>query len=108
MISLKRSKKDIKKANKEMAVGPSIGEEYPYGTRLRFEKEEIDKIDGLKNVNAGDSVSLKAIGTIAEVSSRDSDKKGESSRTVEIQIEKISIDHETEEKKGFNDKEDDD
>uniref|UniRef100_A0A6H1ZKH3 Putative capsid protein n=1 Tax=viral metagenome TaxID=1070528 RepID=A0A6H1ZKH3_9ZZZZ len=107
MISLKRSKKDIKKANKEMSVGPSMGEEYPYGTRLRFEKEEIDKIDGLKNVNAGDSISLKAIGTITGVSIRDSDK-GEGSRTVEIQIEKISVDHETEEKKGFNDKEDDD
>ena len=52
-------------------------------------------------------ISLKAIGTITEVSIRDSDK-GEGSRAVEIQIEKISIDHETEEKKGFNDKEDDD
>ena len=108
MISLKRTREEIKKVNKKMATGPSAGEAYyPYGTRLRFEKEEIDKIDGLKNVKAGDSLKLKAVGTITEVSIRDSDKK-ESSRTVEIQIEKISIDTETEEKKGFNDKEDDD
>lgn len=88
MISLKRTKKDLKKD--KLASEPMQGDSYPWGTRLEFGKEEIEKIPALKKVDAGDVVQIKAVGKVMEVSSRKHEGEKES-RRVEIQIEKIEV-----------------
>ena len=105
MIDLKRTKKQ--QAKKKDISSDEYFEEYPYGARLQFDSPEIDKIDSLKNIKAGDSVEIKAVGMVTEVRIIEV-SKGSSERTVEVQIQKISIDSKAEEAKGFNEKEDDD
>jgi hypothetical protein len=93
MIDLKKTKAQLKEErNQQITASPSIdgGDQYPWGTSLRFEKYAIDKIDALKKGNAGDMVKIVAFGKIVEVRTTDSssDRKHHS---VEIQIQKIDI-----------------
>ena len=70
---------------------PENREEYPYGLQLRFEKEQIEKINSLKKIEAGAKVSITAVGNVTEVRVTNSltNKKRHS---VEIQINAINID----------------
>lgn len=113
MIDLKRPKK-TKKQLKNEAVENGIGymdEKYPYGSRLRFNKPEIDKLDALKKANAGEKVTIKAIGKVIEVSTANSEN-GKDHHSVEVQIQKIEIsgrnkDMPGDEKDAFNSKDED-
>uniref|UniRef100_A0A6H1ZZ41 Putative capsid protein n=1 Tax=viral metagenome TaxID=1070528 RepID=A0A6H1ZZ41_9ZZZZ len=107
MINLKRTKKDIKKSTAGVPESSEYTEEYPWGTRLSFQKPELDKIKNLKSAKIGDMVNISCIGQVVEVSMREM-VKGDDDHRVEIQIQKISMDTESEEMKGFNEKEDDD
>lgn len=89
MIDLKRTKAQIKKENSPRAIGGDY-EQYPWGTRLRFNKPEIDKFDVLKKSAAGEQVSIRAVGKIVEVSTSASEK-GRAHHSVEIQITRIEI-----------------
>lgn len=100
MISLKLSKKEAKKQNEPQTVGSSEEMQYPWGTSLSFEKDLIKKIKILGKLEAGDSVNIKATGFISEVSKTDS-KEGGGFHSIRIQLEKISIDSESEAKRGF-------
>jgi hypothetical protein len=96
MIDLKIAKK---KKNKEVAIA-SDESGYPYGTRLRFETEEVKKIKSLKSANVGQSVKIEAVGKVVSVSiSKSEDDKYHS---VEIQIEKIDLDMPGDEEDSFN------
>jgi hypothetical protein len=107
MIDLKNTKKQKKEINE----APSSEESrYPWGTRLRFEKPQLDKMDVLKKADAGDKVKITAIGKVIEVSSSASEN-GRDHQSVEIQIQKIEIegaakDMASDEKDAFNAKED--
>jgi len=68
--------------------GPFGSEMWPYGLRLSFEKEQIDKLPSLKNYKVGDVVSIQAKATVTQVSSTER-QKGSDRYTVEMQIEKI-------------------
>jgi hypothetical protein len=107
MISLKRTKKEIKKTRNVEIASDSSYDEYPWGTKLRFEEDEISKIKEIQGLNVGDSVFINAIGSVVEKSEH-SRTKGKDNKTIEIQIEKISIDSKAEESKGFNEKDDED
>ena len=103
MINLKLSKKDKKETAK--AEVPSIErDDYPYGTRLRFEDESIKKIPFLQKVKAGAMIDIKAIGKVIEVRTVDKDtsKKYEN---IEIQIQQIDIGSANEAEESFNEKE---
>lgn len=89
MINLELSKTEKKKMNQPMEASLS-GEEYPYGTRLRFENESIQKIAVLKDIKAGTMLDIKAIGKVIEVRITDQEK-GKNYENVEIQIQKVDI-----------------
>ena len=102
MIDLKLPKKTKKEMEKEATIGyPYDGDTYPYGCKLRFEKEQIEKIGALKSMNAGDKVRLIAVGTITSVDIHDKADDKKSRRSVEIQIEKIDIPDPNSEDAGF-------
>ena len=65
-------------------------EEYPWGLRLRFEKEQTDKIPVFKTIAAGSKVKVQCIGKVVEVRTTDAEK-GRDRHSVEIQIQKVGI-----------------
>ena len=88
LISLRLTKTEKKETVE--ACSPSNSPDYPYGTRLSFETEQIEKIPALSKVQAGDMISggYEAKVTEVRITDRDKDKKR---HTVEIQIQKIGI-----------------
>jgi hypothetical protein len=96
LIDLKRSKS---KAKESMEVAPTSYEKYPYGSRLNFENDEVEKL-GLGSMKVGDQVVIKAVGEVTSVS------KNESTNGVDdnigIQITKISISDQGNAKNAFN------
>ena len=84
----KKTKAELKKMDQPVYEGE--GNRYPYGLQLRFEKEEIDKISALKNVEAGAKVNITAVGKVTEVRVTDSEK-GNNRHSVEIQIHSVDI-----------------
>ncbi len=94
LVDIKRPKKSEKEIKKEATIGYPVNEDrYPYGTCLTFDKEEIEKLDVLKNVKADETVEIQAVGFVKEVAITDtSEKSGDRKRhRVEIQIQKIGI-----------------
>jgi len=87
MIDLKRSKKEIKKENQ---CAPFDGDIYPYGTRLSFNKAQIEKLPALKGVAVGTRVEVSGIGKVIEI--RANEREGTNgSEHVEIQIQQIDL-----------------
>ncbi|QGH73454.1 MAG: capsid accessory protein [Podoviridae sp. cty5g4] len=64
--------------------------EWPYGLRLALDEEQVSKIPVLENLNTGDKVIICSEGHIMSKKYNES-VDGDDWRTVEIQIEKISI-----------------
>ncbi len=106
MVSLKMTKKQSKAREKVMYSTGSSGESYPWGTRLDFEKPDIDKIKALQDVSAGDEVDIRAVGKVTEIRVTDAEK-GRSRHTVEVQITKIGIYNKDEETTAFEEEDGD-
>ena len=94
MISLKKPKmteaQKKKQRDKEMTMDYE-GDNYPYGARISFEKDVIEKIKSLQNIEAGAQVSLYGKGKVTEVRVTDSDKSSRKRHHVEIQITDIGV-----------------
>lgn len=92
MVDMKRSKADMKEANTPISLGK---EEYPYGLRIRLEKDDLEKLGMTKKLPAvGDEVMVEAMCKVISVSENASENHDSSS--VEYQIMHISIEpHET-------------
>lgn len=105
MIDLKIPKKTKKERDKEMIGSYPNEDQYPWGARLDFNKEEIDKIKALKTAKAGDKVSISAIGKITRVEVTDAEN-GRSRHQVQIQVQKIEISNNDpgDEQKAFEEK----
>lgn len=95
LIDMKLPKKTKAEREKDMAVGyPGEGEKYPYGLRLTFNKDEIEKLAVLSGIEANAPFSINAEGYISEVSVTDRGEgkgKERSRHRVEAQITKIDI-----------------
>ena len=92
LVDLKLPKKTKAQLKKEME--PTIGiedrEKYPWGAKLNFDKEQIEKIKGLQSVAGGEKVEIRAIGKVVEVRITDAEE-GRKRHNVEIQVQKIAI-----------------
>ena len=87
-LKLPERKKDEKL---EEAVPDTMErEEYPYGLKLRFEKEQVDKISSLQKIAAGAKVTISATGKVTEVRVTDS-AKNSGRHSVEIQVQEVQI-----------------
>lgn len=88
LVSLKLSTKEAKK---DYGSPESVSRlpEYPYGTRLSFDNETVEKLD-LEDVEVRQKVTITAEGYVSEKSTRDI-VKGEARTNVEIQLTDISV-----------------
>lgn len=102
MIDLKQPKKSKKELKEGMEAPVPDQDAYPWGTRLNFETEQIEKMPALQKADAGEKVQIKAIGTIISVNVRDYVDGIKKRKSVEIQIEKIEIADSRSEKAGFD------
>lgn len=65
--------------------------EYPYGLRIRCEKEELDKLDiSLKDYDVGDVVKFTIKTEVMSISSSES-YEGEDNKCIEFQIIDMAI-----------------
>ena len=88
LIDMKLPKKSKKEMEGEMpAPVPMDQPEYPYGLTLRFDKEQVEKLSSLDNIESGETVYIQARGYVKAVMTG----KGRVRNQVEIQLEKISI-----------------
>lgn len=63
---------------------------YPYGLRVSFERDQVDKMPKLKTFKVGDQVTLTGKGEVIELRMRE-EQGGKESWTVEIQIKKANV-----------------
>ena len=91
LVDMKRPKKSRKELRAE-TMPENLGEQerYPWGLRLSFGKDEIEKITSLQKISAGAQVKITAMGKVLEVRIADVEK-GRKRHNVEIQIQKIGI-----------------
>lgn len=86
LVDLKRSKAEKKARTEEHSIG-SADEDYPYGTRIRLEHEDMEKL-GMKDTPApGDTFHIEAHGKVTH-SHESADEKGKR-RHVEIHLTKL-------------------
>ena len=82
----KRSKEELTAPTPVKEEGPR----YPYGLRLTFDEEIIDKMPHLENMKIGERVSISGIGEVVSIRmNEDKDKKKRYS--VEIQIQQVGV-----------------
>lgn len=91
LVSMKNKKKSKVELKKLMeGSSPEEQEEWPWGLRLRFEKEQIEKLPLLDKLEVGDSVKISAEGMVSTVSNFER-QDGEDDHTVEIQLKKVGV-----------------
>lgn len=88
MIDLKlpkRSKDELKTMVQPME---NEGPRYPYGMRLTFEEDEVEKLPHLEKMKVGEGVSISGVGEVTSIRmNEDKDKKKRFS--VEVQLHKV-------------------
>jgi len=88
-----------KKRKETVTEVPSIGndeEKYPYGLQVRFEKEDLEKLEiDVKNLSIDDKVSIIAVADVTDISqhkSRDGERQGLSLQITKMDVrKKISL-----------------
>lgn len=86
LVDLKLSKKDRKE---EMQPAPSNGPDYPYGTSLTLDTDELKKLGISDLPEVGDEYTVNAIGKVTRVSSNASGSA--ESQSMELQITKLEL-----------------
>lgn len=87
---------DEDKLDASMPIAMSSKPDYPYGLRISLSHNELKKLGLDADCDVGDMIDLRAFGTVTSVSLND-DGGGKSCR-VEIQIEKMAVESEMDEK----------
>ncbi len=83
MVNVKLPKRD--ETNK-VAEAPSIErDQWPYGLRLTFEAEQIDKLPHLEKMKVGQKVMVEGMGEVTSVRMNEN-KGGKKKYTVEVQL----------------------
>jgi hypothetical protein len=90
MVDIKLPKKTKKEMMDEMPAISTIEERdrWPYGLRLHFETEQIDKLPHLKDMKIGQKVTVQGVGEVTEISMREQ-KEGKESWVVEVQLHEV-------------------
>lgn len=88
LTDMKLSKKAKSDSHEPMMVG-NDSLNYPYGLRLSLGNDELKKLPGLKKADMNNAVTIRAVGHI--VAMRQNETQEGNDRSIEIQIEKLSI-----------------
>lgn len=86
MIDMKREVE----SDRATLMAPEMKEEYPYGLRIRLGSEELAKLNMPELPAIDAEFKLTALVCVVEISQSDS-TNGEPYRSVELQIEKMSL-----------------
>lgn len=89
LTDMKLSKKAKSDSKAMTMMGGEAAPNYPYGLRLSLGNDELKKLPGLKKIAMDDAVTIRAVGHI--VATRQQDTAEGKERSIEIQIEKLSI-----------------
>lgn len=90
LVSMKRTKKEVKQETKPYVVPSKEVDAYPYNLTLSLYKEQTDKISNASLFKVGDKIIFQAEAEIVEVRSTEK-VGGEESRTMEIQLQSIGF-----------------
>ena len=90
LTDLKRKKKSKEEIKSQYTICNENEEKYPYGTQLRFDQEEVEKLPILKKFSVGDYVNIQGEACVTSVRSEQK-QNGKEKYFVEIQVEKINI-----------------
>jgi hypothetical protein len=103
-VSLKRPKLTQKEREAKHSIGFEEDNQFPYGTRIRFDEDEIDKIKALQNLEAGGDVIVYAKGKVTEVRSeaRAAGEDVKKRDNVEIQLTDIWVGDQNDAESAFN------
>jgi hypothetical protein len=94
LIDMSMDDEDIMDAPMPLAM--SERQTYPYGLRISLTHNELEKLGLAADCDVGDMIDMRCFGTVTSVSLND-DGGGKSCR-VEIQIEKMAVESEMDEK----------
>ena len=83
----KRSKEEMAKLNEPMK---DEGDRYPYGMKITFESEQVEKFPGMEDYRVGEKVMINGLGEVINVRMNEK-KEGKKEYSVEMQIKKISV-----------------
>lgn len=92
LTDMKRPKP--KKSEMDKMVQPAMveGDRYPWGLRIRLEKDELEKLGvGAADFKIGQTVTIQAQGKVTSISSRESTGSEKAMQDVAIQIEKVDL-----------------
>lgn len=88
LVSMKRTKdtlRKLKEKNKGIDVAVSSEDLYPYGLRIRLEKESLDKLgDSVKTFKIGGKVKIEAMANIEELSIHEDTRRVDQSISLQI------------------------
>ncbi len=88
MIDLKLSKRNKNELKTMAQPMENEGPRYPYGMRLTFEEDEVEKLPHLEKMKVGEKVSISGVGEVTSIRMNENkDKKKQYS--VEVQLHKI-------------------
>jgi len=92
LIDLKLPKMSTKEMEgMEQPSMPDSGDRYPYGMRLTFEGDQVEKMPGMEKYKVGEKVTIDGEGEVTSIRmNEDKDKKRR--YTVEVQLHRVGCD----------------
>ncbi len=102
MIDLKlpkRKKEELKDTSYPAKVE---GEQWPYGLRLTFESEQVDKLPQLTKVKIGENIHVMGMGEVTSIRMNE-EKEGKKRYSVEVQIQQIGVEGSSSKKESMGD-----
>lgn len=91
MISLKISKKDDKEEMNEAEPVGSVGNRYPWGTRINLDNDSLDKLGIVKLPTVGDKIMIEGKCEVISV------RQSEDGKSVELQITDMDLENDGDE-----------
>lgn len=86
---------DDDKIEAMMPCLPSTSPDYPYNLRICLTEKELQKLDLAPDCEVGDVIDLRAFAVVTSVSTEQRD--GQNSARIELQIERLAVESESEE-----------
>lgn len=90
LIDMKLPKKTKSELKAEIPPIEVECDKWPYGLKLRFESDQVDKLPYLKNMKIGEKVSISGIGEVMSIRMNER-KGGKEDYSVEIQIQNVGM-----------------
>ena len=88
---MRRSKEEMKKEGKEVTVGSSDADLYPWGLSITLEDESLNKLKlNPRDCKVGDTITIQCIAEISNLS-ESANARGKDRKTIGLQITQMGI-----------------